>query len=317
MKKVPFVIAWMGVATLLAASLPTFNISCEYVVHPQTAGRVTEGAILSVVLGIFGVLLSGIGGFFTKSRVVALGIISSGAIYIIAFIPWIIRVPSGYEWLSALPPGVVAVICGCALLTTRHRIWWFLGSFGVPVLLLIVVVLGVFGVFQPAPVYEPIELPPSETVSGEITLALDSDGGYYSIITSETDGFSREYLRLWHQGPYSTCIDVMSPRAGMLLPLVGDVDVPIDQISLPVVGYQAKVYSDVGPQGPWRYDPPGRYGRIIAYSETARWSYNITPACVSYTKHDNIEQYVIFRLKEYVLGERVVIEYRYAQPTTP
>jgi hypothetical protein len=56
---------------------------------------------------------------------------------------------------------------------------------------------------------------------------------------------------------------------------------------------------------------------LAEYRKGGEWSFNMKPVCVSYPKRVNEERYVIFRLKEHVPGEFMVIEYRYAQPATP
>ncbi len=45
MKRIPAIIAWVGVAIVLVASWPTFNISWWWITRPETAGRVTEGVV--------------------------------------------------------------------------------------------------------------------------------------------------------------------------------------------------------------------------------------------------------------------------------
>ena len=304
MKHVPTIIAWVGIAVLLTASFPTLSISYHWIVHPETAGRVTEGVIISVALGVLGLLLATIGGFFSKSRAVAWGVIITGAVYLLAFVPWAIRVPSGHEWIAALPPGVWCLICGFVLLAKRHRGWWLVTVLGAPVIIVVCAV--VIPSLVNAPTYQPIELQSFEVGSNEITLV--PTGGYYCLVTNEKDGYTQEYLRLWVQCSSCPYIEVRPPRNGKLMPLLEAGSVPLDQIDVPQVGYKAVV---------WTEDATGRYGLNVEYNEKGAWSFNVRPACVSYTKRGDEERYVVFRLKEHIPGERLVIEYRYAEPAIP
>ena len=303
MKRIPAIIAWVGVAVVLTASVPTFNISWWWITRPETAGRVTEGVIISIALGVLGLLPAAIGGFFARSRAIAWGIIIAGAIYLLAFVPWAVQVPSGHEWLTALPPGAVCVMCGCSLLTTRHRGWWFAASFGIPVII-VVSAVGIPALLN-APVYQPVELQSLEVGSDELTLTFVPTGGYYRLVTNEKDGYTWEYLRLWVQGASSKYIEVRPPRSGSLMLLLEAGTGPLDQIAVPEVEYKAVV---------WTEDAFGRHGLNVEYNKKGSWSFNVRPVCVSYTKRDDEERYVIFRLKEHIPGERLVIEYRYSKP---
>ena len=312
MKRVPAIIAWIGVAIVLGASWPTLVISYEWIVRPQTAGRVTEGVIVSVALGILGLLPAAIGGFFSRSKAVAWGIIIAGAVYLLAFIPWVIL--GNNEWLFALLPGAWCLVNGFALLTTRHRGWWFAAVFALP----IAVIAGTAGISAliNAPVYQPVPLQPPAVGSGELTLTIEPTGGYYRLVTTEADGSTREHLRLWVQGAGSTYVQVSAPGGGKLMMLPHTNDVPLGGIAVPPIGQQFWVYAD-SQTGPWRLEPRGNHGRLIEYHEGGAFSFNAARTCVSYTKRGEEERYVIFRLKEHVPGERMVIEYRYAQPATP
>ena len=272
-KRVPTIIAWVigwvGIAALLTTFLPGLLLPRWW-----------------WILGILGVTLSVIGGFFARSRVVSWGIIIAGAAYTLY---WAIKIPVPFFWLVVLPPGIIAVICGCALLKTRRRGWRFLVVFAILVAALLIWDFWAFGLFNRAPEYQPVELQPPEAEGGEVTL-LGQTGGYYRLVTTEKDGSTREYLRLRVQGASSTYIEVRAPLDGRLMYLAGVEDEPLDQISVPAVGYEG-------------------------YHEHTAWSFHSEPACVSYTTHGNDERYVIFRLKEHIPGERLIIEYRYAMPS--
>ena len=117
------IIAWVGVAIVLAASWPTIMISREYMVSPNTAGNITEGVIGSFFGGVLGLFPALIGGFIARSRPAVWGIIAAGGVYLLAFLPWILA-DSSKEWLFGMPPGIICVTAGSALLATRHRGWW-------------------------------------------------------------------------------------------------------------------------------------------------------------------------------------------------
>jgi hypothetical protein len=95
----------------------------------------------------------------------------------------------------------------------------------------------------------------------------------------------------------------------MLMPLLHSdyTIIPLDRISVPVLGY--KEWEELS--------PVGSGSMLVEYSENSKWSFNLRPVCVSYTEHGNEERYVIFRLKEHTPGERMVIEYSYVQPADP
>jgi hypothetical protein len=299
-ERITLVIAWTGIALVLASSVPTFNISCSWITSPETAGRVTEGIIVSVILGILGFLLAMIAGFFSNNRRVSLGIIIAGVIYLLAFIPWILL--GNNEWVLALFPSVLCIIGGFVLKVSRYRGWWFAAVFVVPV----VIVAGAAGIYSllNTPEYQPVQLKMPEETGSEITLSLGPAGGHYSLVSTGSDGYTWEYLRIWDQGTSSRFIAVETPQDGMLMPLLHMENITLDRISVPCLGYSQLE----------RISPTESL--LVEYRQTS-WSFNMKPACVSYTKHGDEEYYMIFRLKEHTPGEQMVIEYTYVQPADP
>jgi hypothetical protein len=266
---------------------------------------VTEGVIVSITLGILGFLVAMIAGFPVKNRLVSWGTIIAGGIYIFAFVPWILL--GNTEWVSALFPGILCIIGGCVLLASRHRGWWFAAVLVVP----IVITAGAVGIstLLNTHEYQPVQIKPPEAGSGEIILTLAANGGHYCLVTTGSCGDTWECLRIWDQGASSRFIAVEAPQDGMLMPLLHSdyTIIPLDRISVPVLGY--KEWEELS--------PVGSGSMLVEYSENSKWSFNLRPVCVSYTEHGNEERYVIFRLKEHTPGERMVIEYSYVQPADP
>lgn len=301
-KRIYSVIAWTGIALVLVGSVPAFSISCAWITSPETAGRVTEGVIVSVILGILGFLLAMIAGFLAKNRRVSLGIIIAGGVYTLAFVPWILL--GNTEWVSALFPGVLCIIGGFVMLAKRHSGWrirlrYVIATIMVPIVI-IAAIIGVPAIIHTffAPGFLTAQLQPPEVGSGEITLVVGSNGGSYRLVTNEKDAYTWEYLRVsgGSAGP---------PRKGKILPLHNSENIPLEQISVPGVKSPESAFpGDYSGMGVYRYD-------------TGWWGISIIGTCVTVSERGDETRYVVFRLKEYVPEERMVLEYRYLQPAAP
>jgi hypothetical protein len=273
------VLAWVGIGLVFFASFPSFSISNRWIVDPINAGHVTEGVIVTFLLGVPGVLLALIGGLLSRSKLAACGIIVAGAIYILSFAGWILD--GNNEWVPAFPPGVICVTCGCALLMKRRRGWWFLGTivFNIVIFLAVFTVVPAIQARLNAAKYQSVYLAPLEAAGGEIS--LKNDDHIYQFIGQEANGST------WHYNlsvlKYEGVTMVSSQE---LLPL-GDVgNNPLDGIPI-----------------------PPRYGY-------ENHSYDVVEGntFISISRSGNELRYLVFRVKGFVPGERLVLEYHYAQP---
>jgi len=68
------IVGWAGVVLVLLATVPAFNISYVWVTDRFRAGRISEGVIMTLLVGVLGSVLALTGAFASRSRTVSWGV---------------------------------------------------------------------------------------------------------------------------------------------------------------------------------------------------------------------------------------------------